>query len=197
MRLTRNQFSNKNEKSIYNIGFLGNGKYLSSGEYKNIYNVWHSILRRCYGNEIKFNSYIECTVDERWHNFQVFAEWYEKNYIDGYHLDKDILIKGNKIYGPDTCCFVPTQINSLFIRAKNNRGSCPIGVSKHRDKFQVQIKKFGKQNNFGQYITINEAFKIYKIEKENYIKEVAEIWKNEISNNVYISLINYKVEITD
>jgi hypothetical protein len=196
MKIVRNQFSNKNEKSIYNIGFLGIGKY-SSKEHKKIYNIWHNIIRRCYGTEEKFKSYIGCLLDERWYNFQVFAEWYEENYVEGWHIDKDILIKNNKIYGPDTCCFVPTQINSLFIKAKSKRGDLPIGVSKHRDKFQVQLKKFGNQNNFGQFISIDEAFNKYKIEKEKYIHQVAEIWKSKISNNVYLCLINYNVEISD
>lgn len=197
MKINRNKFSDKNTKSIYGIGFLGEGCYISSEPDKKVYNIWHHIIRRCYSNDIKFLSYSDCVMDERWHNYQEFAKWYYENYIDGFQLDKDILFKNNKIYGPDTCCFVPTQINSLLIKAKSNRGNLPIGVSKFRDKFQVQIKKFGMQNNFGLFIDPKEAFKIYKIEKERYIKEVAEIWKDEINENVYQALINYKVEITD
>lgn len=201
LNMSKNHISkNRNKKTIYNIGFLGEGIYNSNGEYFKIYNIWHSIIKRCYSEKEQLKralSYIGCSVMEEWHNYQNFAKWYIENYVDNYHLDKDILIKGNKIYGPITCCFVPTQINSLFIKASTKKGNLPIGVSKHRLKFQVQLKKYGEQNNYGQYNTSLEAFLVYKFEKEIYIKEVAEIWKDKISNNVYKALINYNVEITD
>lgn len=37
----------------------------------------------------------------------------------------------------------------------------------------------------------------YKKEKENYIKEVSEIWKSKLNLEVYQALINYRVKITD
>ena len=46
-----------------------------------------------------------------------------------YHLDKDILVKGNKVYSPETCCFVPQEINSLLVTSVRSRGDQPIGVS--------------------------------------------------------------------
>ena len=35
------------------------------------------------------------------------------------NLDKDILIKGNKLYSPNTCCFVPKRLNILFVNTNN------------------------------------------------------------------------------
>lgn len=72
------------------------------------------MLNRCYNEKCqeKHPSYIECTVCDEWHNFQVFAKWHEENYINGFHLDKDIRIKGNKTYSPSACSFVSQSDNS-------------------------------------------------------------------------------------
>ena len=42
-----------------------------------------------------------------------------------------------------------------------------------------------------------EAFNYYKINKEKYVKELAEKWKSEIDERAYQALIKYTVEITD
>ena len=192
------RIKNPNYPIVYNIGFIGIGKY-SSNLNKKIYNTWKSMLSRCH--DIKYHllksSYIGCTVDERWHNFQVFAEWYEQNYVDGYHLDKDILVKGNKIYGPDTCCFVPQEINSLFTKCDKSRGNLPIGVTYNRKILYTKLMKYGEQFTYGPFKTINEAFECYKSNKEAYIKYVANLRKDKIPDNVYQAMINYQVEITD
>ena len=183
-------------KLICGLFFKGNGKYSSNHI---SYKIWSGIIRRNYDNNViyKQNSYGDCIIDKRWYNFQVFAEWFENNYIEGFHLDKDILIKGNKIYGPETCCFVPKEINTLFVLCKSKRNNLPIGVSKHGNKYRAMLGIFGNKIILGDFLTIDEAFKKYKITKENYIKEVAEIWKNKIPNKVYLVMLNYIVEITD
>ena len=187
------------KKKIFGVGSYEIGKYNSS-EHRKIYNTWISMLRRCYDKKyhIKKPTYIDCSVDEKWLNFQNFAEWYTNNYIDNFVLDKDIITKNNKIYGPDTCCFVPVELNSLFSKKNNNKqNSLPTGINLNGNNYQVSLNKFGKKLYYGTYHTIDEAFKIYKYEKENHIKNIAEEWKHLLNENVYKILINYNVEITD
>ena len=62
-------------------------------------------------------------------------------------LDKDILIKGNKIYSQDTCIFVPKAINSLFTNRKRFRGEYPIGVYKGKKIFSVEISTCIRRKN--------------------------------------------------
>ncbi len=185
-------------KLIYNVGYFGIGKYSTKNNPK-AYRTWNHMITRCYSEkqQIIQPSYMGCSVDERWYNFQVFAEWFENNYIEGFALDKDILVKGNKIYSPETCCFVPLQINQLFSVNSINRGNTPIGVRVSRNLFQVSLKKFGKHITYGSYKTTDEAFKVFKYHKELYIKEVADIWKDKITTETYQALYNYQVEITD
>ena len=189
-------FSNYNYKSIYGVGYLG-GNICKYPKY--VYNRWRSLLERCYKNikTIKNKSYDEVLVCEEWHNFQNFAHWFENNYIEGFELDKDILVKGSKIYSPETCCFVPQEINKLFTKRKNDRGDYPIGVIKNRNKYIVQISKNNKRVRINGFKTPEEAFQTYKTEKEKYIKEVADKWRGQIMEDVYQAMCQYQVEITD
>ena len=202
--------SNPYDKTVLGVGYYGFDfiKKSSSKEWEQCYNVWHHMLRRCYDSkhqQEKCPSYIGCSVCDEWHNFKNFSEWYFENYIDFGEekscLDKDILHKGNKIYSPENCCFVPNEINCLFTKTNAKRGKCCIGVTfnKRLQKYIAQCKHGGgcPQIHLGVFETELEAFSAYKVYKENYIKQVAEKYKGKISNEVYQAMYNYKVEITD
>lgn len=89
------------------VGFLGDGPYKGN---EVCYNAWRSMLERCYGSRA-IDTYKNVTVDVVWHNYQNFAAWFEHNYRDGYHLDKDLLVPNNNVYGPLTCLYVPRTVN--------------------------------------------------------------------------------------
>jgi hypothetical protein len=124
-RIKIGNIRNPYHKSVYGVGYLGVGKFKAHIGVKStkMYKVWSGMLERCYSEKyhIKKPTYKDCSVDERWHNFQVFAEWHKKNYKEGFELDKDILVKGNKIYSPETCCFVPQKINEVFKTSSSNK----------------------------------------------------------------------------
>ena len=163
--------------------------------------VWRSMLSRCYSKKYqeKEPSYIDCSVCEEWLLFSNFKKWFDENYVDGYALDKDILIKGNKVYSPDTCCFVPQEINAMLTKCNRTRGMYPIGVSKCKNRFRVYLSVSGSRLFLGSFVTIEEAFNAYKKAKEAHIKEVAQRYyvKGEITERVYDALMRYEVEITD
>lgn len=190
--------SNPLSKTVNNIGYLGFGTYKATSHQ---YDRWRKIFERCYDlNKLKDNtSYIGCSVHPDWHNFQNFATWFDENYVEGFQIDKDILFKGNKIYGPETCCFVPQEINNLFAKSKSIRGNTFIGVSyiPKTKKYWSSIKIDGKKIDLGRYDDEMEAFLVYKKAKEENIKAKAEKFKNKITIECYNSLINYKVEISD
>lgn len=166
-----------------------------------IYNRWCSLRRRTLSEKFKKekSTYKDVIVCDEWLNFQIFSKWFNENwrpYMDKtWQLDKDILVKGNKIYSPETCCFVPHEINSLFMSTKNKRGFYPIGVNKERDKYRVRIG--GSRKHIGIFKTPEEAFQAYKIVKEQHIKETADKWRGQITEDVYKAMYNYQVEITD
>lgn len=196
------------DKRVYGIGYIGEGEYTPhiNGKRTRQYQIWLKVLERCYASyvERKYPSYKQCEVDERWHNFQNFAKWYDDNYyvVEGekMEIDKDILVKGNKIYSPETCVFVPKRINLLFVKNDVNGRKLPIGVCfyKRDKKYQVNCKD-DKSNDIylGRYDTIEEAFDVYKTFKESVIKKVANQYKDKIPERLYIAMVNYQVEITD
>jgi len=202
--ITYKEFKNGNVKnnnlpSVIGIGYLGYGKYTPIIN-KKAYNCWRSILRRCYDKKAQLNSknksYVNSNVCQEWHNFQIFAEWFENNYIDGFEIDKDILLKGNKIYSPEMCCFVPQDINIIFCKLLKNR-NCLLGVTEVGNRFRSEIRYGNIRKYLGTFNTKEEAFKIYKTKKEQYIKEVADKWQGKITEESYKALYNYKIEIND
>lgn len=187
--------------SVFNIGYFGEGVY-NSTTHKKLYRAWQSMLTRCYDEKSRhiFPTYINCTVVSRWLSFQNFAHWHKENfkiYMEEWCLDKDILQKRNRIYSPETCCFVPREINLLFIKSDKVRGKYPIGVRKSGDFYQANMAKNGTEEYLGTFRDPKKAFECYKIEKEKYIKEVADKWRGKITEQVYEAMINYKVEIID
>jgi len=184
--------------TYFKIGYLGIGKYNSSKKFRNCFQIWRSILERCYSDDIKYHTYVDCTVDEKWHNFQNFAEWYFNNHVIDFQLSKNILFKNNKIYSEETCCFVPQQIVLLFNNSKNKKSDeCPVGVSINKKKYLAKICIKNKIVNLGTFDTIEKAFNTYKTYKEGYIKLLAFNWEYKITEKVFNALNNYVVEITD
>lgn len=206
-QLTKGGFKNPMLPSVHGVGYFGVGKY--SGGDKKLYKLWVGMLERTYCEKFKAGrpTYKDVTVCKEWHNFQNFAEWCSKQehfqLKDDkgrcYQLDKDILVKGNKIYSPDTCCFVPKDINLLLLRNNANRGELPIGVTykKHIDRFVSQITCYGERKHIGTFKTPEEAFLSYKETKEVYVKTVAEKYKSLISEDVYKALLAYEVNAND
>ena len=196
--------------SVYSIGIAGT-KYPSTinGVLTKEYDLWHSMLQRCYSDSYKKNhlTYQGCEVSENFKSYEYFYEWCNQQVgfdNDGngnpFHLDKDLLVKGNKIYSEDSCVFIPAEINSLLTKSTASRGEHLIGVHwcKKGKAFKAQISKNkGKREHLGLFKTEIEAFNAYKQAKEAFVKEQANKWKSQIDDRAYNALMNYTVEITD
>lgn len=197
----------KRPKLVYGVGvndYKGNTKY--NHVHIQSYHTWGQMLKRCYSKEFldKQPTYRGCSVCEEWWSFSNFKKWFDENYIEGYCLDKDILFKGNKIYSPETCCFVPNEINVLLCKNDSRRGKMPIGVYERKMvngyKYVAYVNNNTKKHfHLGTFNTPKEAFVAYKFAKEAHIKEMATQYFNDgkITEKVYNALMNYKVEITD
>lgn len=107
------------------------------------YLKWKQMLRRCYCPlwHKQYPTYIGCSVCPEWRYFSKFRLWMENQKWEGMALDKDILVKGNRVYGSDTCCFIPTAINSLFCSGRKKKNNLPEGVKLTRNgKYVVQLR---------------------------------------------------------
>jgi len=196
---------------IYGIGTNARGKYKSrfNDRPSKEYTCWRDMIRRCYDPLIqeKYPTYKGCSVAEVWHEYQTYAEWYLEhpyNNADNLHLDKDLLIKGNKVYDPENCVFLPHELNCLLITGKLNRGELPIGVrlsDSKKNPYRANFSRYvnGKQSCFslGYYSNPEDAFYAYKEAKEDYIKVQARQWYGKIEPKAYDALMGYEVHIDD
>ena len=180
-----------------------------SRQYDCNYTVWYSMLQRCHNSKIHKQkpTYSGCAISDNFKSLTYFLDWAKQqvghNSRDGegrkFHLDKDILIKGNKVYSEDTCCFIPVEINVLFGSSRATRGANPVEVyyDKVRENYQAYVRVNGKKCALGRYTTSEEAFYAYKKAKEAHIKDVANKWKEQIDIRVYNALMIWTIEITD
>lgn len=185
--------------SVYNQGILG-VDFCNDEVKTKQFMLWKNMLKRCY-SEVSLKespTYHNCKVSDNFVEYPYFKEWCNKQIGHdkvGWQLDKDILVKGNKIYSEDTCCFVPKEINLAFVKKEKSRGDYLIGVDFHTARKQYRARCSTK--HLGWFSTELEAFQAYKQAKEAYIKEVANKWKDQIDHRVYEALMNYQVGITD
>lgn len=190
---------------MYGVGYFGDGIYKARDEDHKMniaYQKWFCMLQRCYCKEHlnEHEIYRGVIVDEKWHNYQKFAEWFYANRIDEntkYELDKDVL--GGQIYSENTCLLLPQEINRTICRNKKRKDNnyLPVGVSldtcKRYERYKVHSRINGKIITKYGFSNPKYAFLYYKKEKEKYIKGLADKYKNVISRVAYHALMNYEV----
>ena len=192
--------------SVCGVGILGIKYPITiNGVITKEYNLWYSMLRRCYSDSSKkkYPTYEGCKVSSKFKSYEYFYEWCT-NQIGfgnkGWQLDKDLLAKGNKIYSEDACVFIPQEINKILVKREASRGEYLIGVYWHNTKkaFVAMIRKNKRKSEWiGSFKTEIEAFNAYKEAKEAFVKEQANKWRDEIDERAYNALMNYEVDITD
>lgn len=185
------------------------GNWVQQVKYKG--KVFRTRLGDAYGgiiNRYKVGGYIQnnkptyvgCT--NGFSSFNEFAGWavLQVGYgCDGYALDKDILVKGNKVYSKDTCAFVPVALNNLLLSGKRRKHKLPTGVKLIEDsnKYEAFVNIRSKRTYLGSFSDPHLAFLAYKEAKERHIKIIAEEYKSGIDVRVYEALLNYEVSIDD
>ena len=144
------------------------------------YNIWSHMITRCYSEtyQKKKPTYKSCTVCDDWLIFSNFRKWMDSQYWYMLCLDKDILVKGNKIYSPETCIFISKELNSFTTDSGSTRGNFPIGVHFHKKagKFRANCNNpfTLKVESLGLFSCPNEAHKAWKARKH----ELACQWAN-------------------
>lgn len=177
-------FSNR-QKGIYGVGIndlpydvvqrtMVEGRLIVTWKCP-FYTRWHSMMARSYSKRYQTSgvTYTKAVVSEDWKRVSTFKHWMEKQHWEDMHLDKDILVPGNKVYGPDTCCLIPRYINNLLTDHRNDRGDCPLGTNWHAatGKYSSQISVFGKRKYLGVFETKIQAHKAWQEAKANTIED--------------------------
>lgn len=151
--------------------------------------LWGSIKQRCrvgsYAQSVR-PTYVGCYYSKLFSDFQTFTDWHVKQIGYGepnYHLDKDLLVQGNKEYSEDKCVLIPVALNSFLTDHAATRGPYPQGVCLYRDKrrFMAYTSYGCKRQHIGLYITIEEAAAAYKVAKE----EIARKWYERLKDGEF------------
>lgn len=185
--------------SVYGFGFIGNANSNCRE-----YDIWRKIISRCYNqNDRNYKSYGAkgITVCDRWRSFENFLNdikslsgydlWLQ--YPGKYELDKDILQinvpTNQKIYSPETCCFVDKITNLKYVTKhkkynKFNKTSQFAGVSKNSNgpSFRASIMINGNNKNHGSYMTEEAAAFMYDYVCRYYYPNINPNLLNNIPN---------------
>lgn len=180
----------KEKKTVYGVG-VSDLDY-KAHEFVNgvhaicaFYETWKGMLRRCYDEKYqkKKLTYVGCSVCEEWLTFSNFKAWMVNQYWRGKQLDKDILIKGNKVYSPETCVFVSALTNSFTTERYSARGQWPLGVTLERKsgKFVAQCCNpfLRKRQKIGRFTSDVDAHLAWKKRKHELACQLAELQSDE------------------
>ena len=184
---------------MYKVGYNSKSKGYTTKT--PCHRAWYNMLKRSYREAYHSEepAYSKCSVCEEWLDYQNFAEWYQENIYtvkgECVCIDKDLLIKGNKIYSPTTCVFLPETLNKLLIGTSVSKGEYPVGVSyhKHNNKFVSYISTPTGRRFLGYFDTPDKAATVYKTEKESLIRSMADKYKEVLPPLVYNQLMEYKI----
>lgn len=174
------------EQTIFGVGIKDNEyslvkKEYVGGKWKRVwacpyYLKWKDMLMRCYSEKYlaKNPSYRGCTVCEEWLTFSNFKSWMEQQDWEGKELDKDLLLKGNKLYSPSTCIFIDQVLNTFLVNQRNGKGL--LGASWHqRDKVygsNISNPFTGCTEFLGNFKTEQEAHTAWCFRKKQLIEQL-------------------------
>ena len=196
------------KRSVYGIG-INDADYLvslndngASPIYCPFYSLWRSMLSRCYAPSSPriARNYKGVTVCDSWHWFMTFRAWVKTQDYKGKELDKDLLSPGNKVYSPEACMFVTSEVNSAI--SARNRGKMPFGVAavklKTRTKYHavgyVGVGDKGRSGTFnlGCFDTVEEAAGVCINHKHTMILDLA---ARQEDSRVIRGLLRYAKEV--
>ena len=197
--LIRGKVKDKKRATVYGVGVIGD-KYPCQvgGKRKLEYALWKGMLRRCYSpkEQAKNPTYEGCTVSENFKSYEYFYEWCQEQKgfgLPDWQLDKDLLVKGNKVYSEDTCCFLPRVLNSAIANKRSEVNKIPIGVRKDKNgKFFGYCRvEEGRPIVSIPYDTIDEALEFYRTIRKEYVRRMARSYKKELSDKAFKALMLY------
>lgn len=175
------------KKPVFGVGINDTDYVFETREYK----IWRDMLERCYceKTQTKFPTYKGCSVCEEWKIYSNFKKWFHENYIDGWELDKDILCIGNKVYSPQTCCFVPREINSL-LRQSSVNGKCGIHKKENGTYFAI-IRINGRCTHLRNFNSFEDAKKARDRAFIQKVVNVVDKYKDLLPRRTAEACLNY------
>ena len=164
----------------YKVEFLVEGKK----QICPIYRKWRNMIHRCYSIKAKERDrcYRDVSVCKEWLTFSNFKSWMESQDWQGKELDKDLLIKGNKVYSPEACIFIDRIVNVFMTDSALSRGCHLIGCyfDKQLLRFRSRCSNpFSKKlESLGLYNSELDAHQAWRKRKHELACQLAELQKD-------------------
>lgn len=185
----------------FKIGGLWQKSQPGNGDVKTeAYQTYNDIVKRTKAGgkyQTKYPTYIG--TQNGFGDFQHFADWavQEIGYaVPGFELDKDLLVPGNKTYSPETCCFLPAQINTALQRDRlNKKSNYPVGVRRNnKNGLKAQIRIDGKEVHLASTPTstpedIAHLVQVYTKAKSAYLNALAIRYQHSIDPRAFQALM--------
>jgi hypothetical protein len=142
--------------------------------------AWADMLYRCYSEKFqkRYPSYQGCSVSPRWLSLSSFHDWMFSQDYTGKHLDKDLLIPGNKVYSAETCVFITPELNNVLTEGHSKIGGLPIGASRHKQgRIDAQCRNpFTKRSeHIGLFDSPVEAHEAWRARKHEHACAYADL----------------------
>lgn len=168
-------------RKVYGVGINDSGYNIQKkgkGYICPYYLKWRNMLQRCYSQ----NSYKGCVVCEEWKIFSMFKKWavlqsVPPESMNNYHLDKDLLGRGSKIYSPDTCCFLSPLLNTFMTNCIGGNPLKGTTVKKSNGLIFAQVKNplLNKTEYLGVCSTREEGHTLWLRRKKEILEEVIDL----------------------
>lgn len=134
--------------------------------------VWQNINSRCSeAYKKKYPTYVG--AENKFKDFQSFVNWCHNQsgyFKDGWHLDKDLLVQGNRVYSENTCLFVPASVNQLFSQRVNSEYPIGVSIDSRDGRIYAYWSAGGKSVNIGSFLSIEEAHKAWQIKRVSQLQ---------------------------
>ena len=144
------------------------------------YLMWKRMLERCFCEKLKQKkpTYRGVTCCDDWLYASRFKDWAQEQDWQGKELDKDIIIRGNGVYSPESCAFVLQSTNKFVSENDTTTRELPTGVSwkKQNNKLQAQCHNpfTNKYEYLGLFLCSQQAHEAWRKRKHQLAQLVAE-----------------------
>lgn len=159
------------------------------------YQTWTNLLSRTHLESfwIKQPAYRGCTMSPEWLTLSIFKEWYDENFVEGWQLDKDLLIRGNMHYSPETCRYVPKALNTFDNQSKSGTTGTAerkgFNLKKPWQAF-INIEGSKKKKMLGYHETQAEAYHAHFVAKTEQAHILVDRYRGQVSDDVLDSILN-------
>ena len=152
----------------------------------NLYNMWVNML---YRSSQTVGAYKNVFVSKEWLDYSNFEKWAKMQYYKkGWHLDKDILERGNLEYSPQKCCFIPSELNTFFEKSNNAKG---YGLNRGKTKYVSFVRDNGAKVHLGTFSTKEEAREAYTNAKKRLLDNLIKKYEGVLSDKIIKALKTY------